>query len=470
MEFKIKDYNIKKFLGRGSYGQVYLCQKDNSNKILAIKKIDLIEVKQNRRLNEKYLRNEIEILGKVNHQNIIKLEEYFLNDKKTKLYIVTEYANGGELSECLTKYKLLHGKAFPEEIVQYLMKQLVYALIYLHNKNIIHRDLKLENIMVNFDSEKDKNDLNMLKCTLKIIDFGFAIMLNSSKPFTTSVLGTPQYMAPNILECFVNHTLHKIEYGAEVDIWSLGCICYEMLRGKNVFNVDSQIDLVNKMKSGQYKLPKTVSGELISFMTGMLQYEGKNRLTAQQLIKKSFLTKNVRDFTYLNINKDLKQSKEIIQLKNNLQTYQGKNEDLKKINNTYEEKQQLGQNNNNNNNNPGFLHSNSAYVPGYSFYGDPMSVNNPEINSNKDNVLPYELPNNQFNFTNYQQSMLQPYGIGVPNLSGYQNQNQNTINNNNNHYNIIFDNTIQHNNNLNKVNSTNYEAQNKKDNEICIIF
>ena len=466
MENRIKDYNIKKFLGQGSYGHVYLCQKDNSNKLLAMKKIDLIKVKQNNKLDEKYLRNEIEILKKVNHRNIIRLEDYFLHENKTKLYIVTEYANGGQLSDCLSKYKLSHGKAFPEEIVQYLMKQLVYALIYLHNKNIIHRDLKLDNIMVHFDSDKDIKDLAMLKCTLKIIDFGFAITLSSPQSLTTSVLGTPQYMAPNILECYVNRTLNKIEYGTEADIWSLGCICYEMLRGKNVFDVNSKEDLVNKMMNGKYKLPKTVSQEVISFLIGMLQYEGKNRLTAQELIKKSFLTKNIRDFTYLYINKDLRQSNEVMQLKNNLEAYKEKNEDLKKINNTYDKNQQQFKQQNNNNN-PNIHHSNSAYIPCYSFYGDPMS-NIPSNNSNKDNILPYEIPNSQFNFTNYQQSMCRPCGISVPNFSGYQNQPQNVINNN--HNGVIFDNTIRQKNIINKLNSANYEEQNKKDNEICIIY
>ena len=469
MKNKIKDYIILNLLGRGSYGNVYLCQKQNSNKLLAIKEIDLNEVKKKAGLKQKYLDNEIEILGKVNHQNIIKLEEHFYDEHKTKLYIVTEYANGGELSECLVRYKLLFSKAFPEEIVQYLMKQIVYALIYLHNKNIIHRDLKLENIMVHFDSDKDKNDLNMLKCTLKIIDFGLSTILDSKKPLTTTILGTPQYMAPNILENYYNHTLNKIEYGKEADIWSLGCICYEMLRGKNVFNVSSIGDLVNKMNNGQYKLPKTASREVISFLSGMLQYEGKNRLTAQQLIKKSFLTKNVRDFTYLDINKELKQSKELIQLKSNLELYKQKNEDLTKINNTYDNNQQLRQNNiisNTNNNNPAFRRSNTSFVQSYSFYGDPMSVNIPSNNSNEDNILPYKIPANQFNFTNYQQSMYQPYGVGVPAIGGY--QNQNVINNN--HNSISFDNTFQQNYIKNKVNSTNYETQNQKDKDICIIY
>ena len=171
MSQKIEDLNLIKFLGKGSYGEVYLSIKDNSNKLLATKKIS--------RSVADRPQFQIKILKTINHPNIVKLEEV---KKGTHFYyIVMEFINGGMLSDCLQKYKEKTGNYFPEQIVQYLMRQLIDALVYLHGKNIMHRDIKLENIMVHFDSEIDKENLNMMKAKIKIIDFGFAAILTEQK-------------------------------------------------------------------------------------------------------------------------------------------------------------------------------------------------------------------------------------------------------------------------------------------------
>ena len=107
------------------------------------------------------------------------------------------------------------------------MKQIVRAVAYFHEFNVIHRDLKLDNIMVNFDSEKDKQDLNMMRAKIKIIDFGVSkIAVEAS-----TVIGSPPYMDPIILEEYIKGKKDKYQrklenYSQEVDIWSLGCINY----------------------------------------------------------------------------------------------------------------------------------------------------------------------------------------------------------------------------------------------------
>ena len=221
MNKTIDDYTFQKLIGKGSFGEVYLAKKQNSDKLYAIKMIDkkLADTKMRR-----YFEYEIKILKMLNHPNIVKLEK--LKISLHNYYIIMEYVNGGELSNYLKRYKLKYGKAFPEEIVQYLMKQIVDALVYIHDKNIIHRDLKLENIMVSFDSEKDKEELNMMKAKIKIIDFGFAIILLSDDYLTNTAVGTMLYMDPTILEEFYKQAKvdKKRGYGKEADIWSLGCI------------------------------------------------------------------------------------------------------------------------------------------------------------------------------------------------------------------------------------------------------
>ena len=301
---QIEDITLLRLLGKGSYGEVYLSLKQNANKPFATKK-----VKRKKTDDEmtKYFKNEINILRILNHPNIVKLEEIKMDENN--YYIVMEYINGGELSDYLKKYIEKYGKPFSEEIVQYLMKQIISALIYIHDLNIIHRDLKLENIMVDFDNEKDKEELNMMKAKIKIIDFGFAIMLSSKFSLTNSAVGTFMYMDPKILKEFDNQVLvdKSRGYGKEVDIWSLGCICYQLFRGKYPFEAKTFEELVGKIDKGKYRLPTTASREIISFLDKMLKYKGKDRLSAKELINEPFLVKNFKDFTYMQNKHDKRQ-------------------------------------------------------------------------------------------------------------------------------------------------------------------
>ena len=304
---QIEDITLLRSLGKGSYGEVYLSQKQNA--LFATKK-----VKRKKTDDEmtKYFKNEINILRILNHPNIVKLEEIKMDENN--YYIVMEYINGGELSDYLKKYIDKYGNPFSEEIVQYLMKQIISALIYIHDLNIIHRDLKLENIMVDFDNEKDKEELNMMKAKIKIIDFGFAIMLSSKFSLTNSAVGTFMYMDPKILKEFNNQVLvdKSRGYGKEVDIWSLGCICYQLFRGKYPFEAKTFEELVGKIDKGKYRLPTTASREIISFLDKMLKYKGKDRLSAKELINEPFLVKNFKDFTYMPIKHDKRQQNQNI--------------------------------------------------------------------------------------------------------------------------------------------------------------
>ena len=198
---------------------------------------------------KKYFDNEISILKSLNHPNIVKLEE--VKRSSNHYYIVMEYINGGGLSNCLKKYMERHKKAFPEEIVQHLMRQIIEGLYYLHSRKIIHRDLKLDNIMINFDTEADKENLNMMKARVKIIDFGFAIRLTSEKKdLTYSAVGSPINMDPIILNKFSKRKDPNLGYDEKADIWSIGTVCYELLIGKAVFNATTMNDLVDKVENG----------------------------------------------------------------------------------------------------------------------------------------------------------------------------------------------------------------------------
>jgi serine/threonine protein kinase len=305
---KLENYELDKFLGSGAFGEVYLTSKKGDSRKFATKKLDREQMEKEEGAM-KYLRNEIVILQFLNHPNIVKFEEV----KKTKkhFYIIMEYCNGGDLTGAIEKYKEKYGKPFPEEIVQHFMKQIISAFKYLHSLKVIHRDVKTDNILLNYDNEEDKNNFNLMKAQVKIIDFGFSCKV-SPKGLQYSVLGSPINMDPLILKKLNSSTnkTRQLGYNESADIWSIGTVCYEMLIGKSVFDAEEMEELVKKVEDGGYEVPTNLSHEVVSFMNGMLQYEGKRRLTAAQLSRHEFLTKNVKDFHAIDLKKVSKKTED----------------------------------------------------------------------------------------------------------------------------------------------------------------
>ena len=177
------------------------------------------------------------------------------------------------------------------------MKQIIDAFKYIHGKDIMHRDIKLENILLNYDNNEDKESQNLMKANVKIIDFGFAAKIDKNElKYTT--LGSPINMDPLILSELRKRgkKTQKLGYDKKADIWSIGTICYEMAIGKNVFDAEKLDELIEKVEKGEYTVPTNLSKELISFINGMLQYDSDKRLNIEQLSNHSFLKKNVNEF------------------------------------------------------------------------------------------------------------------------------------------------------------------------------
>ena len=295
----LDEYTLTQFLGKGTFGEVYLTSKKNSNFLFATKRMSKDFVEDPKYI--KYFNNEISILNKLFHKNIVKLEA--LKKTKNHYYVIMEYCNGGTLTECLEKYKNLYHRPFTEEIVQHIMRQVVSAVNYMHDLRIIHRDLKLDNILVKFENEEDKNNLNLLKAEIKIIDFGFAAYKEQSGLLKTAI-GSPMNMDPLILQKFNSGgKLNKeLGYDEKADIWSLGTLCYQMLIGNSAFDAYNMKELVSKVEEGTYKVPSDLSKETVSFLNAMLQYDPNRRLSANELNKHAFLIKNIKDFTRINTN------------------------------------------------------------------------------------------------------------------------------------------------------------------------
>ena len=248
-------YSLIESIGKGNFGEVFKTIKKGYNGYLATKKMDsnFCELPQ----NWKRFSNEVNVIMKMNHPNIIK----FIDLKRTvnHWYLITEYANGGSLSSNLKKYLSIYHKPFSEEITQHLMKQIVSAVKYLHFNKIIHRDLKLDN-------------------------------------------STPNNMDPKILEQ-INTGVPNQGYNESVDIWSLGTLCYEMVVGHSPFTGVDMQDLYQKVYNGDYQLPLTLSEEIVSFINSMLQQDEEKRANAKQLMNHPFLNNHISTFHPLDVRK-----------------------------------------------------------------------------------------------------------------------------------------------------------------------
>ena len=298
----VGDYTLIKPLGKGSFGETFLTQKNNdpiplATKVLERKKVDKNSIK-------KYLDNEIQILKELNHPNIVKFYDFLASN--SNYYLIMEFCNGGDLTGCLEKYKKKYNETFSVEIVQYLMRQIINAFVYIHGKKIIHRDIKLDNILLSFENENDKENLNLLSSQIKIIDFGLATKLDSFD-LAYSVLGSPINMDPLILKKYDKAGGYQVlqGYNDKADIWSLGTIFYQLLTGEFLFQVNSMKDLMKKVEEGNYVIPfnKNFSKEAVSFLNCMLQYNPEDRASINELAVHDFIIKNVNEFTQAELDK-----------------------------------------------------------------------------------------------------------------------------------------------------------------------
>jgi len=305
----IDELKLVKKIGSG-VSKVYLSSKEGDNS-----KYTLVIIKKTKsRKESKYLNNEISILMDTNHPNIIKLFE--IKETKKKIYLVIEYCNGGTLQNFLEK-----NNPPSEEIVQFLMKQIIDAIKYLHNKKIVHRDLCFYNIMINYEDENDRINNNIIKSKIKIIEFELARYLQKGKLsevwegpvlrtdpiFLFKIKGIPEYK--------------NAGFDEKADIWSLGILFYQLLVGKNPFETDDLDDLdglVEKIKNGDYYVPTTLSKEAISFLNCMLQLDPKKRKSIDILYNHKFLRKNSNQFTKINENIKLSEIKLNIKENNEL--------------------------------------------------------------------------------------------------------------------------------------------------------
>ena len=267
----------KDALGSGATSTVRICTHKTNLNVFALKTIALNRLQKEER---EILRKEVEIMKQLDHPNIIKLIETF--HTHACLHIVMECCSGGELFDRLVDTKTPHKGRFTEQVAQQYTLQITSSLKYLHDNNIIHRDLKLENFLL--------TSKNQETAELKMIDFGMSRHFLEGEKFTQTC-GTVYYMAPEVVD-------RSVPYTEASDMWSLGVIVYAFLCGSLPFGGfgmrDSEIlQLVMKgkcdMTSSIWK-KGNISEEAKDFVASLLIYDPTKRMSATDALKHSFLT------------------------------------------------------------------------------------------------------------------------------------------------------------------------------------
>ena len=251
-------YHKYEQIGKGAYSTVYKAYHNDLSKIFAVKEINISIHKK----NIERFREEIFLMNKLNHQNILKLYETIEDDNY--IYLILEYCENGDLKNFLNK------RPMKEKNVRKFMKQIVSGLQYLNNKNVYHRDLKPQNILLTKDY------------TIKISDFGLAKTCESDTLLDT-ICGSPMYMAPEIMK-------YK-KYDTKADLWSLGVIFYQMLTGKTPYTARSHSELMSNIENQEIIFPKyiCVTKEGLDLLLKLLQKKSDERMTWDELFKHEWL-------------------------------------------------------------------------------------------------------------------------------------------------------------------------------------
>ncbi|CAF3701949.1 unnamed protein product [Rotaria socialis] len=272
-------YTFLKKIGKGSYGEVWLVLPNSplsirsQSKQLVLKRLDLRPSANSPSQNDiESAEREAKLLSTLKHPNIVAYIESFCSNDGC-LNIVMAYCEGGDLYTKLKEKKAKKESLAEDQLIEWFI-QICMALQYIHEKNILHRDLKTQNIFLT------KHDI------VKVGDLGIARALESASEFATTIVGTPYYMSPEIFS--------QKPYGQKSDIWALGCCVYEMTTLEHAFNAKDINALVIKILREQTpQMSKKYSEPLIDIIKSMLKKNPDDRPTAKQILQNSYIKQHI---------------------------------------------------------------------------------------------------------------------------------------------------------------------------------
>ena len=272
-KFFIREYKIIKQIGEGTYATIYKVQKDNSNEIYVLKQIHITEEDLNDTQSLNDIKNESLILSKIHSPYIVKFYDSFFH--KNCLNIITEYCSAGDLCEYLQMY-ISHKKKMSEKLVWKLFIQICLGLYYLHQHKILHRDIKTKNIFLNEDY------------SVKIGDLGIAKILENTSSYAHTFIGTPYYLSPELCK--------DLPYNDKSDVWSLGCVLYEMVTLRHPFEGKTKVEIYEKIINSNYEgIDKYYSLELRRIIDLLLIKDEKKRPKISEILSLNIIKEKARE-------------------------------------------------------------------------------------------------------------------------------------------------------------------------------
>ncbi len=250
LKLSYSDFQPLKLLGTGSFGRVLLVRFISNNNLYAMKILSKTQIKLKKQ--EEHTRTERNLMIKVNCPFVVNIKFAFQDE--SKLYIVSDFMQGGDMFYHLHSNK----KKFPEAKAKFYIIELILGLEFLHKNNVIYRDLKPENLLMDTDGH------------IKISDFGLSKILEDPDDKTYTLCGTPQYIAPEILK--------NKGYDKSVDWWALGCFLYEMLTGCLPFKIPRGNKINPKIYEEPLRFPPNINSDAINLINQLLNVNPKKRL------------------------------------------------------------------------------------------------------------------------------------------------------------------------------------------------
>lgn len=249
-----ENYNVIEKIGKGSYGKIFKAQRKRDGEVLALKRIDVANLSAPEQTDTL---NEVRLMAQLEHEHIVRFYDAFMEDNA--IWIAMELIEGGDLGAVIDNHKMLRTYVDEAEIWQYLVEACC-GLKYLHDRRMLHRDLKPQNIMLTADRH------------VKIVDFGFTKHLGQNQ-LAMSVVGTPLYMSPELCK--------KCGYDDRSDVWSLGCIFYELMSLRLPFVGREWDDLTDNIANQTpAPLPEHYSADLVAVVHMMMEKDKERRRTS----------------------------------------------------------------------------------------------------------------------------------------------------------------------------------------------
>ena len=268
---KLDEYKRIKVLGSGSYGQAVLVERKSDRRRFVIKEVDMAKMG---RAEKAAAKREAQLLMDLDHPNVVKATDAFLSADNRKLYIVMEHCNAGDLLDVL---KARGSKPFPETEIVDMFVQICLGLKHVHDRKILHRDIKGQNVFCTRDGR------------LKLGDFGVARVLTGTLDLATTAVGTPYYLSPEICQ--------NKPYSSKSDMWSMGCVLYEMATFKHAFDAQNLNMLCLKIMKAQFTpLGPRFSAELRDLVNRMLSKDPRRRPSVNEVLATPFIKKRIQTF------------------------------------------------------------------------------------------------------------------------------------------------------------------------------